>query len=251
MEAKDRIIVALDVSDVRKAIALVKQLSPHVGFFKIGLEFIWSSIANLLLLPKDEAICLLEYIRNLAEAIGGQHCFLDPKLADIPNTVKGASVAISRLGVKMFNVHASAGNETIKAAVANKGNSLVLGVTVLTSIDKENCLSIFGRWPNEKVEDFALMLAENKADGIICSPQELEFLNGDPRFEDLIKVTPGVRPDWAAKGDQKRVMTPAEAIKAGADYLVIGRPITQPPAEIGGPVEAAQKIAEEIANVLN
>ena len=163
--------------------------------------------------------------------------------------MKGASVAISRMGVRMFNVHASAGKEAILQAVANKRNSLVLGVTVLTSIDGDECVSIFGEEPRDKVIEFATMLVDAEADGVICSPQELEALKVfDPGV--LLRVTPGVRPKWAAIGDQKRVMTPGEAIKAGADYLVIGRPITKPPPEIGGPVEAAKKIAEEIVQAL-
>lgn len=245
MEAKDRIIVALDVSDVDKALDLVGELGSHVGAFKVGLEFVWSSIAQLLTLEEEGAISLLRDLRLFARALGGPKTFIDAKLADIPNTVKGASVAISRLGVKMFNVHASAGVEAVKAAVANKGNSLVFGVTVLTSIGSEECVSIFGDEPNKKVQQFAEMLVDEGADGIICSPKELSILAGI----NLLEATPGVRPTWAAAGDQKRVMTPAEAIQAGADYLVIGRPITQPPPEIGGPVEAAKKIAEEIASV--
>ena len=151
----------------------------------------------------------------------------------------------------MFNIHASAGAEAIKAAVAVKKNSLVFGVTVLTSIDDSECVSIFGDKPNHKVVDFVSMLAENRADGTICSPKELSFLGASEVFSGLLKATPGVRPDWAVLGDQKRVMTPAEAIKAGADYLVIGRPITNPPAEIGSPVEAAKRIADEIASAIS
>jgi orotidine-5'-phosphate decarboxylase len=248
MEAKDRIIVALDVSDVKKARELVQMLSPYVGLFKVGLGFIWSSIANLLLFPESEAIDLLIKIRALAREIGGGKCFIDGKFADIPNTVKDASIAVSRLGVKMFNVHASAGLEVIAKAVANKGNAFVLGVTVLTSINEDECLSIFGDSPSYKVVEFANMLVDKKADGIICSPKELSVLSEEGIK--LLKITPGVRPEWAVAGDQKRVMTPYEAIKAGADYLVIGRPITNPPEEIGGPVEAAKKIAEEIEKAL-
>lgn len=250
MEAKDKIIVALDVSGVDRAMELVNKLSPYVGLFKIGLEFIWSSIADLILLPEPAAIAALQKIRALAMAIGGQHCFLDPKLADIPNTVKYASVAISRMGVKMFNIHASAGAGTIRAAVEYRGDSLILGVTVLTSIDEFECISIFGADPGIKVIQFAEKLEEMGASGVICSPKELESLLMASLHRKFLKIVPGVRPIWAAVNDQKRVMTPAEAIKAGADYLVIGRPITSPPAEIGGPIEAAQKIAEEIAGVL-
>ncbi len=252
MEPKDRIILPLDVSDIKKATKLVETLSGHVGLFKIGLEFIWSTIADLLLLQEEDmAVALLRQTRALASAIGASHTFIDGKLCDIPNTVKGASVAISRLGVKMFNFHASAGREAIKQAVANKRDSLVLGVTVLTSINEEECISIFGDKPDNKVLHFARMLSEEGADGIICSPKELVALSGSTAFDGLLKVTPGVRPEWATAGDQKRIMTPGEAIKSGADYLVIGRPITQPPAEINGPVEAAKRIADEIASAQN
>jgi len=247
MEAKDKIILPLDVDSVPKASALVKQLAPYVGPFKIGLEFIYSMIASLIVPEKEgEAVENLKQIRELFSLLNFQE-FLDGKLNDIPNTVGGASLAISRIGVRMFNVHASAGRESVVKAVANKGNSLVLGVTVLTSISPDECVSIFGDKPGPKVLQFAQMLGEVGADGIICSPQELELLGKQPELAKLLKVTPGVRPLWAAVGDQKRVMTPGEAVKAGASFLVIGRPITQPPAEIGGPIEAAKKIAEEIA----
>lgn len=249
MEARERIILPLDVDSVPKAIGLVKQLVLYVGPFKIGLEFIYSMLASLLVKDGVEAVGNLNQIRELFWLLGSQE-FLDGKLADIPNTVGGASLAISRMGPKMFNVHASAGRDAVAKAVANKGQSLVLGVTVLTSIAEKECESIFGEKPSPKVLQFAKMLAEVGADGIICSPQELELLGQQSELKKLLKVTPGVRPLWAAVGDQKRVMTPGEAIKAGADYLVIGRPITQPPPEIGGPVEAAKKIAEEIASVL-
>lgn len=245
MEAKDRIILPLDVDSIPKAIALVKQLKDYVGPFKVGLELIYSMLASLLVKDGAEAVGNLNQIRELFWLLGAQE-FIDSKLADIPNTVGGASLAISKMGPKMFNIHASAGRDAVAKAVANKGSALVLGVTVLTSIAEKECESIFGEKPGPKVQQFAKMLADVGADGIICSPQELELLN----LSNLLKATPGVRPLWAAVGDQKRVMTPGEAIKAGASYLVIGRPITQPPAEIGGPVEAAKKIAEEIAAAL-
>ncbi len=235
MEAKDRIIVALDVDSLDKAKTLVESLAPHVGCFKVGLE----------LLTAVGAPQVVEFVHSL----GGQ-VFYDGKFNDIPNTVGGAAKAVARLNVKMFNVHASAGRESVEAAVANKGNSLVLGVTVLTSIDEEECISIFGDQPGPKVLQFAKVLAEVGADGIICSPQELELLGKQKELGSLLKVTPGVRPEWATVGDQKRIMTPAEAIKAGATALVIGRPITKSPAEIGTPADAVQKITEEISRAL-
>lgn len=251
MEPKDIIILPLDVDSVQKALPLARQLVSHVGLFKLGLEFINSMLVSVIIPSgEDEALGNLRLIRELFETLGRDVVFWDGKFDDIPNTVGGASLSVARMGVKMFNVHASAGREAVLKAVANKSNSLVLGVTVLTSISSEECVSIFGDKPGPKVLQFARMLVEVGADGIICSPQELELLRQQPELKNLLKVIPGVRPLWAAVGDQKRVMTPREAIIAGADYLVIGRPITQPPAEIGSPVDAAKKIAEEIAAAL-
>lgn len=243
---KDRIIVALDVDSPDKAISLVEDLGSHVGCFKIGLEFINAMLASVITPEKEnDALDNFHRIRELFVLLDG-NILWDGKFDDIPNTVGGASREVVKIGVKMFNVHASADEKAIAQAVVNKGDALVLGVTVLTSIDRKRCVSIFGRRPENKVLQFADMLEKNGADGIICSPQELDSLAmGGVQ---LMRVTPGVRPLWAVKGDQKRVMTPAKAVQAGADYLVIGRPIRQPPKEIGTPVDAAKKIAEEIAS---
>lgn len=250
MEAKNRIILPLDVDSVAKATGLVRQLAPYVGLFKLGLELINTMLASLIV-PKnnEDAGANLREIRELFRLLDGR-VFWDGKFDDIPNTVGGASAPVARMGVEMFNVHASAGREAVAQAIARKGNSRVLGVTVLTSISPDECISIFGDNPGAKVLQFAKMLAEVGADGIICSPQELELLGQQPELAKLLKVTPGVRPLWAAVGDQRRVMTPGEAIGRGASYVVIGRPITQPPAEIGGPVEAAKRIAEEIVSAM-
>ena len=234
-DAKDRIIVALDVSDMDQMMALVEGLTPHVGCFKIGLELLTAIGA-----PK-----IVESIHSF----GGQ-VFYDGKFCDIPNTVGKAVKAVAALNVKMLNVHASAGIEAMMAAVANKGQSLVLAVTVLTSLEENNAHLIFGGPSKAKVLQLARDAKIAGCDGIICSPQELELIGKQKELGSLLKVTPGVRPEWAAAGDQKRIMTPAEAIKAGATALVIGRPITNPPTEIGTPVNAAIKIAEEIAAVL-
>jgi len=250
MDAGKKIILPLDVDTIGRATELVEQLAPHVGVFKLGLEFTNSMMASVISPPlEEEAMANLRSIRKSFNLLKGKILW-DGKLGDIPNTVAGAARSITKMDVKMFNVHASAGKEAVKAAVANKGNSLVLGVTGFTSISPDECVSIFGDKPGPKVLQFARMLAEVGADGIICSPQELELLGQQSELAKLLKVTPGVRPIWAAVGDQKRVMTPGEAIKAGANFLVIGRPITQPPPEIGGPVEAAKKIAEEIGAAL-
>jgi orotidine-5'-phosphate decarboxylase len=148
----------------------------------------------------------------------------------------------------MFNVHASCGLDSIKAAADNKGSSLLLVVTVLTSISETESTQIFGAPPHEKVIQFARNAKEAGADGIICSAQELELLAQLPDLRDLLKVTPGIRPSWAEANDQKRILTPAQAMSLGATHLVIGRPITTPPRGIGTPVDAAKKILEEILN---
>jgi len=250
MEPRQRIILPLDVESVQAGQALVTELAPHVGPFKIGLEFIHAMLTSLIT-ASDGALAhyIADSVRQLFRLLDGR-IFWDGKFDDIPNTVAGASAQVAKLGVRMFNVHASAGRAAVEQAVAKKGNSLVLGVSVLTSIDPAECQAIFGRVPELAVCDFARMLADVGADGVICSPQELEILSQQPWAEKLLKVVPGVRPTWAAAGDQRRVMTPAEAIRAGADYLVIGRPITKPPAEIGGSVKAAKLIAEEIAQAM-
>ena len=247
MEPKDRIIVALDVNDPAKAISLVRSLTPYVGCFKIGLEFINSMIANITTLPTIEAYANFKQIRELFSLLDG-NIFWDGKFDDTPNTVAGATKETAKMRVKMFNVHASAGIKSMEAAVANKGNSLVLAVTVLTTIGDDESELIFGAKSIKKVIEFATDAEKAGCDGIVCSPLELKRISS--LLPNLIKVVPGVRPKWAQANDQKRIMTPYDAIRAGADYLVVGRGITNPPAEIGSPVDAAKKIAEEIASAL-
>jgi orotidine-5'-phosphate decarboxylase len=249
MKPHERIILPLDVSDITKATQLVNDLASHVGVFKVGFEAIYSTMAELISHPEQDAVNYLKRVRRLATLITKEKAFLDVKLADIPNTVGNAVRALSQLGVKMINIHASAGEKVIKAAVENKGKSLLFGVTVLTSISDHECLSIFGAIAQVKVYDFACMLIDNGADGIICAPKEGLKLREGRFFDKLLIATPNVRPLWAAGPDdqnKERQMTPGEAIKAGIDMLVIGRPITKPPAEVGGPVEAAKRIAFEI-----
>ncbi len=242
--AKQRIIVALDVDTSEEAIKLVNNLRDRVGLFKVGLELLSS-----------EGINIVRAIVN----VGGK-VFLDGKFKDIPNTVSSASRAVTRLGIDMFNVHTMGGLEMMKAAAKaahDEASRLrivrprVLGVTILTSIDKA-ILNQQLRIPGDletQVVHLAALAEEAGLDGIIASPLEVEAILNKVSSR-MIIVTPGVRPIWATAGDQKRVTTPSEAIMRGATYLVIGRPITKPPKEIGTPVDAAEKIAEEIASVL-
>ena len=236
MNAKDRIIIPLDVSSADEVRKLVTDLAPHVGLFKVGYQLIYSIGAAAAV--------------KLVQAFGGE-VFLDGKFHDIPNTVGNAAKEVAGLRLKMLNVHASDGLEAMRAVVAHKGDALALAVTILTSLSDDECLRIYGGTAKRKVLQFTTEAEEVGMDGVICSPQELALLGEYAAFTDgFLKVTPGVRPEWAATDDQKRVMTPGEAILAGADYLVIGRPITDPPKEIGGPVEAAKLIIEEIETAL-
>ncbi|HTW96910.1 MAG TPA: orotidine-5'-phosphate decarboxylase [Candidatus Methylomirabilis sp.] len=251
MDPKDRMIVALDVDSPTRALVLAKLLAPVVGCFKFGLEFISSMIASVVLAESEEkAAANSRIIRELFQTLEDK-IFWDGKFADIPNTVGKASGAVARMNVKMFNVHATCGIEAMRAAVANKGSSLVLAVTVLTSLSDTDSKHIFGEESKPKVAALAYDAMAAGCDGIVCSPQELNFLAGyECDLGNLLKVTPGIRSSDAPPDDQNRTMTPAEAIKAGATYLVIGRPIINYPMEKGGPVEGAKKIADEIASVL-
>lgn len=248
-EAKKRIIFPLDVGSVDEALTLVQELSGHVGGFKVGFEFVTATyVQELMFVHEEAAFDHLKKRRKLFQQIGG-HEFWDGKFNDIPNTVGAASAILGSYGMWAFNLHASTGTEAIQAAVSQKGKSRVFGVTVLTSL-KDECQSIFGDTPSDAVVRFAFMLKYAGADGIICSPQEALVLRSFFQLNHMLLVTPGVRPEWASADDQKRVMTPAEAVRAGVDYLVIGRPIRKPPSELGAPANAARLIAEEMAVAL-
>ena len=232
---RSKIIIALDTPVLDEALAVVRKLGPDVGAYKIGLE----------ILTAEGSARVIDALH--AE---GARLFYDAKFSDIPNTVAGATRAVASQGVWMFDVHASAGPKSIAAAVANKGASLCIAVTVLTSLDDADGRRVFGTSPAEKVIEFARMAAEAGADGIVCSGAELRALRAEPALQALHTVVPGVRPAWASAGDQARVMTPAEAIRAGATWLVIGRPILRPPAGIADPLEAMKRIADEIGEAL-
>jgi orotidine-5'-phosphate decarboxylase len=259
-QAKDRIIVALDVDSIERAITLVKELAPYVGYLKVGLELLTSEGA-----PK--------VVQTIKE-VGGK-IFYDGKFNDIPNTIAGAIRAAVRLGVDMLNVHCLSGSEAMKIArkvaeeeakLRNISRPSLLGVTILSSLsyddlaemelveklniaDPKEATEIKERQMKWLVQNLAYLAQEAGLDGVIASPKEIQAIREYCQPEFLV-VTPGVRPEWATKGDQKRVITSYDTILAGADYIVVGRPITQPPPEIGTPVEAAKKIAEEIERAL-
>lgn len=229
---RDRIILALDTSKMSEAEKIMSDLSQYVGPVKIGLEAINAFIA-----------------RGLAEMVmkKGGLVFWDGKLKDIPNTVSGASKALveSLPGLWAFNVHADGGVDMMRAAVQSCGSSLVLAVTALTSLDEEDVQDLHGCSVKAKVLRDARNAYVSGVSGLICSPQEAQMLRKRSELGGLLLVTPGIRPDWAVPQDQKRPTTPKQAIMNGADFIVVGRPITEPP---GGRsrIEAAELIAQEI-----
>lgn len=223
----DKIIVALDVASKKEALPLVEQLREQISFFKIGLQLYTAEGP--------------EIVR--AVTASDAKIFLDLKLHDIPNTVARAVDSASDLGVQMLTIHLSGGSEMIRAAVAaRKREMAILGVTVLTS-STQHTLDEIGI--EEQLDRHVLRLGNLGAaagiDGLVASPFEARFLRSE--LGDKIKiVVPGVRPSWSEPGDQKRFMTPREAIEAGADYLVVGRPITAHK----NPREAVERILEEL-----
>jgi len=223
----DKIIVALDVATKEKALALVEQLRGDISFFKIGLQLYTAEGP--------------EIVRAVLAT--GAKVWLDLKLFDIPNTVARAVESANTLGVQMLTIHLSGGSEMIRAATAARANDmLLLGVTVLTSATEQTLREI---GIDDKVDEQVLRLANLGAaagiDGLVASPHELKRLRAE--FGNRIKIAvQGIRPGWAEPGDQKRFMTPRQAVEAGADYIGIGRPITAHPR----PNEALAKILDEL-----
>ena len=227
-KAAEKIIVALDVPTKTEALELVEKLRDQISFFKIGLQ-----------LYTGEGP---EIVRSVSSK--GSKVFLDLKLHDIPNTVARAVESAGRLGVQMLTIHLSGGGEMIRAAIAARANNtLLLGVTVLTSSTEETLREI---GVQDKVDDQVLRLAklgvDAGIDGVVASPHEIKLIRRE--FGDKIKiVVPGIRPSGAEANDQKRTMTPRDALEAGADYLVVGRPITAH----RNPNESVAQILEEMS----
>ncbi|BAQ15911.1 orotidine-5'-phosphate decarboxylase [Methyloceanibacter caenitepidi] len=224
---KDRIVLALDVADLDEARRLVDALGDSVGVFKIGLELIYRGG--------------LGFAEELAGE--GRNVFLDAKLLDIEATVERATAAIAKTGAKFLTVHAT-DRKTLNAAVRGRGDSAMklLGVTVLTNLDRAD-LGEQGidMPPLALVQERARLAQDAGFDGIVASGKEAAALH--ERLRDFLIVTPGIRPAGADANDQARIVTPSDAIAAGANYLVIGRPITR----AKDPRAAAEAIAAEIA----
>lgn len=226
---RERVIVALDVSDATQALALVEQLEGAIQWFKVGLELYLSEGNSIVAAIRDK----------------GCSVFLDLKLHDIPNTVAGAVRSASRAGAQMLTVHAG-GGPAMLAAAADAAASVpnapqLLAVTVLTSMDQSQLLAVgVAAAPASQVLRLAQVAWEADIRGFVSSAEEVAAMRRS--FPEATLVTPGIRPAGAAVGDQKRVASPAAAIQAGADYLVIGRPITQ----AADPAAAARSILAEI-----
>ena len=235
INAKKKIIVALDTKDTNHALGLISQL-PEVAAFKLGLEYFCANGPD--------------GFKMLAES--GVKIFLDLKFHDIPNTIEGAIRASLPINPFMMTVHISGGrlmlersmNTVLEDHEKKIGNRpLILGVSILTSIDEDDfdSLGLFGAL-EDQVKRLADLAVDAGLDGIVCSAKELKVIR-DHVGKDFIIVTPGIRPKWAEKQDQKRIMSPAEAIKFGANFLVIGRPIT----EAANPSVAFKKLCQEIS----
>jgi orotidine-5'-phosphate decarboxylase len=242
-----RIFVALDTPSMHIAWRIVQELADLGVRFKIGLELQTAILAGCLGGSAQEAWFSYD-LGLLLHHLNFKNVFWDGKWNDIPNTVGGAADAIWPLSPAYINVHVTTSLDSIKSVVKNKGTSKVLGVTVLTSIGEDECVRLFGLPKDEVILTHLDTLVEAGVDGVICSPQELSLKSQRPEYSNLEWVTPGVRPTWAVSNDQMRVMTPAEAIRAGATALVIGRPITLPPS--GTRLDAVRRIIEEIGRVL-
>lgn len=236
-QMRDRLIVALDVPTRKEAFQLVKKLDGEVGAYKIGMQLYNSEGPDI--------------VRDI-QLFGGK-VFVDLKFHDIPNTVAQTSRVMARRQAFMYTMHAGGGSKMLSVAAqatieeAQKlgvEKPLAIAVTVLTSISQQEFEGEMGvqRQIKDHVVGLAMMAKEAGMDGVVCSPQEIRPIR-QACGQDFLVVTPGVRPTWASSDDQKRVMTPLEAIREGANYLVVGRPIIKD----DDPKEAARRIVEEMA----
>ncbi len=235
---RDRLIVALDVDSMEQAKTLVQRLAGEVGMFKIGKQLFTHAGPRAV---------------ELIQQLGGE-IFLDLKFHDIPNTVAKAAIEATRLSVKMFNVHASGSLEMMRTTVKEvervcrrekMRRPIMLAVTVLTSLNQDDLQRVgVERKVADQVVRLALLTKEAAMDGVVASPHEVADIRAacGPSF---VIVTPGIRPAESNRNDQQRVMTPADAVRAGVDYIVVGRPIVEAP----NPVDAARAIVADMEQV--
>ena len=240
---KEKIIVALDVETADQAREIIAELRGEVGAFKIGLQLFTAVGAS--------------FVREVVE--NNTRIFLDVKFHDIPNTVAKASIEVARLGVWMFNIHAAGGGEMMRKSVEsvreicekeNLQQPKIIGVTILTSANQETLREVGIETETKKqVVMLAQLTAKCNLDGVVASPLEIKAIRENIENDNFLIVTPGIRSSkpktesqFGTKDDQKRVMTPGEAISTGSDYLVIGRPITQSENKIAAVREILQEI---------
>lgn len=235
MDARDRLICALDFPTFDEAKALVEELGDVVTFYKVGMELFYGAGPDI-----------IRYLKEKDKKV-----FLDLKLQDIPNTVAHSLAVLTRLGADIMNVHAVGGSKmmaegmkAVKEAAAELGRPApkLIAVTVLTSMDEAQWKPLnYARPIGEEVLDLAALTKESGLDGVVASPREAAGIR-ERCGKDFLIVTPGVRPAWAASNDQSRIATPAAAIGNGSTHLVVGRPITR----ADNKQEAVRKILEEM-----
>ncbi|MBK7775653.1 MAG: orotidine-5'-phosphate decarboxylase [Sandaracinaceae bacterium] len=228
--ARERLVLPLDVTDLLTARRWIDQLAGEVGVFKVGLELFTAAGPDA--------------VRAVHDA--GAACFLDLKLHDIPATMAKATASAARLGVRFLTVHAVAGPAALRAVAAEAGDTTLLAVTVLTSMDDDELETVGLAGPADRaVERLGGLSVAAGVGGLVCSPLEVAMLRERLGTAPTLMV-PGVRPAGAAHGDQKRIATPGSAIEAGADFLVVGRPIR----DAADPVAAARAVVDEMQGAL-
>jgi orotidine-5'-phosphate decarboxylase len=232
---KDRLVIALDVPDRDSALRLVESLSGLAGMFKVGLQLYTAEGPQI--------------VREIVAA--GERVFLDLKFHDIPNTVTGATRSAARLGVSILDVHSLGGFEMMHAATLGFSETdilwitrpAVLAVTVLTSMDQASLAEVgIAAEVESEVVRLAKLAYDSGLDGVVASPHEISLIRERVAAEPFIIMTPGIRPAWSETGDQRRVATPEQAVRDGADFIVIGRAITGS----ADPRAAAERVLEEI-----
>ena len=234
----EKLIVALDYAYENEARELVSQLGDTVSYYKVGLELFLNTRGSI-----------IDYLKHKDKKV-----FLDLKFHDIPNTVAQAAAWAASFGVDMFTLHASGGAEMMRTSVENVSDICsrmnikmpqMVGVTILTSFDEAGIARVgYKDSIGDTVLNLAKLCQESNMRGVVCSPHDVAQIK-QVCGSNFLTVCPGIRPVWAAKGDQKRITTPSDAIKIGVDYMVVGRPITK----AKDPQEAAFKIVEEIGGV--
>lgn len=228
MRNSSQVILALDFSDMASTVEMINLTKEHIGIYKLGLEFYLAHGKS--------------GVKEIQSRFTDIEVFLDLKLHDIPNTVAGACISVADINPKFLTVHASGGSKMISAASSALPKVEITAVTILTSLDQEQMLAM---GLSENIENLTLSLAKNAvnsgARAIVSSPQEVSLLRKH-LGEKVTLITPGVRPSGAERDDQERIMTPRQAIDAGADFVVIGRPITK----ASDPKQAAEAITASL-----